>query len=422
MLNKSSTKSKVFYGWWVLLACIVGLLVGPGQFAFGSLGLFILPLQNEFSWSRTEISLATTVFTISLIFFMPLVGRLVDKYGAKTILLPAMLTVGLCLAAIPLVLGELWHLYLLFFIIGSLGAAANSLPFMLAISAWFDKHRGFAIGLAMTGSGLGYAAVPPLVQYINQEFGWRYGYYSLAAIIIILAIPFIFLVFRNQPEDMGLLADGKTQPLNEESLQSEMSGMTRNEALRDPNFRTLIFIFSILAFSLFGILLNMVPMLSDRGMAPNNAAFAASLVGMTIMCVRVPIGLLMDRFFAPYVALSCFLLSAIGFGLFASGATDMWVYIAAILIGFSIGAEVDLLGFLASRYFGLRNFGEIYGFLFASMMLGVSLGPPAFAFCFDSLGDYKAILWLSCGSLLLLSIITARLPAYPEFAINENKG
>ena len=154
---------------------------------------------------------------------------------------------------------------------------------------------------------------------------------------------------------------------------------------------------------------------------PQKMHFAASLVGITIMCVRVPIGLLMDRFFAPYVALSCFLLSAIGFGLFASGAIDHWAYIAAILIGFSIGAEVDLLGFLTSRYFGLRNFGEIYGFLFASMMLGVSLGLPAFAYCFDTLGDYKPILWLSCGSLILLALITARLPVYPVFGASENK-
>ncbi len=253
------------------MACIVGLLVGPGQFAFGSLGLFILPLQNEFGWSRTDITLATSVFTISVIFCIPVVGRLVDNYGAKIVLIPAMLTVGICLALIPLLVRELWHLYLLFFLIGSLGAAANSLPFMLAISAWFDRHRGLAIGLAMTGSGLGYATVPPLVQYINGEFGWRFGYYALAGIILFLALPFIYLIFKNRPEEMGLSIDGNTPDSQTEDIQTSLTGMTRSEALGDRNFQTLVFIFSLLALSLFGILLNMVPMLSDRGMASENA-------------------------------------------------------------------------------------------------------------------------------------------------------
>ena len=414
-------QEKVFYGWWVLLACIVGLLVGPGQFAFGSLGLFILPLQSEFNWTRTQITFSTSVFTVSLIFCMPLVGRLVDKFGARKVLIPAMLVVGFALGLIPVLVNELWHLYLLFFVIGSLGAAANSLPFMLAISAWFDRHRGLAIGLAMTGSGLGYAAVPPLVQHVNQQFGWHFGYYTLAGIILLLAVPFIWLIFKNRPEDMGLKTDGRLVVEKSGAEISTDSGFTRKQALKDRNFRLLVLIFSVLAFSLFGILLNMVPMLSDRGMSATDAAFTASLVGMTIMCVRVPIGWLMDRIFAPYVALGCFLFSAIGFGLFASGAIGISAYVAAVLIGFSIGAEVDLLGFLAGRYFGLRNFGEIYGFLFASMMLGVSLGPPTFAYCYDTLGNYTMILWLSCLSLLCLAVITLRLPPYPDFNSSESK-
>ena len=414
-------QEKVFYGWWVLLACIVGLLVGPGQFAFGSLGLFILPLQSEFNWTRTQITFSTSVFTVSLIFCMPLVGRLVDKFGARKVLIPAMLVVGFSLGLIPVLVSELWHLYFLFFIIGSLGAAANSLPFMLAISAWFDRHRGLAIGLAMTGSGLGYAAVPPLVQHVNQQFGWHFGYYTLAGIILLLAVPFIWLIFKNRPEDMGLKTDGRLEVEKSGAEISTDSGFTRKQALKDRNFRLLVLIFSVLAFSLFGILLNMVPMLSDRGMSATDAAFTASLVGMTIMCVRVPIGWLMDRIFAPYVALGCFLFSAIGFGLFASGAIGISAYVAAVLIGFSIGAEVDLLGFLAGRYFGLRNFGEIYGFLFASMMLGVSLGPPVFAYCYDTLGNYTMILWLSCLSLLCLAVITLRLPPYPDFNSSESK-
>ena len=410
-------KSKIFYGWWVLLACVVGLLVGPGQFAFGSLGLFIIPMQNEFGWSRSEISLSTTIFTIALIFFMPVVGKLVDKFGSKQVLLPAMLVIGLSLAVIPLVVSQLWHLFVIFFIMGSLGAAANSLPFMLAISSWFDRYRGMAIGFAMAGSGVGYASVPPVIQHINSTFGWRWGYYTLAAIILFLAIPLIFFLFRNKPADMSLMPDGVAHDSSPGADTTIIeSGLSRHAALRDRNFWILVSIFSLIAFCLFGLLIHMVPMLSDRGMSSTNAAYAASLVGITILIVRVPIGYLMDHIFAPRVAQCCFLMSTIGIAMFASGVSGFYAYIAAVLVGFSIGAEIDLLAFLAGRYFGLKNYGEVFGMLFASMMLGVSLGPPTFGFCFDITGDYTLVLYLSCLILIAATFIAQLLPAYPVFS------
>ncbi len=412
----------IFYGWWVLLACVIGLLVGPGQFVFGSLGLFIIPMQEEFGWRRSEISLASSFFTVALIFSMPIAGRLVDHYGGRKILLPSMIIVALSLAILPLVVSQLWHLYIVFLLIGSLGAAANSLPFMLAISSWFNRRRGTAIGIAMAGSGLGYAGVPPLVQFVNSHFGWHLGYYTLAAIILFFAIPLIAVLYRNRPEDSGLLPDGDTVDVNIPAASSpQEAGLTRHDALRSRTFWLLTCIFSLLAFCLFGLLQHMVPMLIDRGMVPVNAALVASIVGITILCVRVPIGYFMDRFFAPYVALFCFLLSALGIGIFASGVTGFPAYVAAVFVGFSIGAEIDLLAFLAGRYFGLKNFGQIYGLLFASMMLGVSLGPPIFGYCFDTLGNYTAILSVSCLLVIGASLMTGLLPKYPDFAVHNNQ-
>ena len=420
-MENPQRQSKIFYGWWVLLACIVGLLVGPGQFAFGSLGLFIIPLQEKFGWSRSEISLATSVFTIALIFSMPIVGTLVDRYGSRRVLIPAMIVIGLSLASLPLILNELWHLIFIFLVMGTLGAAANSLPFMLTISCWFDKRRGLAIGLAMAGSGLGYATVPPLIQYVNGMYGWHYGYFTLAMIILFFAVPLVYVLFRNKPEDMGLLVDGQTNKLkiSSQTIQQE-AGFTRHEALHSRVFWLLVTMFSLLAFCLFGLLIHIVPMFIDRGMTDLNAAYIASIVGTTILCVRAPIGYFMDRVFAPYVAIFCFLLSSLGMLMFANGMMGFSVYVAAVFVGFSIGAEIDLLAFMAGRYFGLKNFGEIFGLLFSSMMLGVSMGPPAYGYCFDTMGNYTAILYLSCLLLLAASVIATRLPQYPEFSKNQN--
>lgn len=408
-------QGKIFYGWWVLFACVIGQLVGPAQFAFGSLGLFIIPLHDEFGWSRSEISVAAGIFTLSLTICMPIVGNLVDRYGSKRILLPAMLVIGLSLAIIPLIISKLWHLWTIFFVMGTLGAAANSLPFMTAISSWFDKWRGLAIGMTMAGSGLGYAAVPPLVEFVNSKYGWHYGYFVLAAIVLFFAIPIVIILFRNKPVDMGLIADGQAVADRDEGESARVeTGYSRNQAIRSHNFWKLVLIFALLAFCLFGLLIHIVPMLIDRGIPRKEAAFVASLVGMTILFVRIPIGYFMDRFFAPKVALVCFLLSAIGMLIFAFGAKGIFVYIAAVLVGFSIGAEIDLLAFMAGRYFGLKNFGQIYGLLFSSMMLGVSLGPVAFGYCFDTMGNYTAILYLGCALLIAASIVSLGLSEYPD--------
>lgn len=412
-MNSSGSQGGIYYGWWVLLTCVVGLSVGPAQFAFGSLGLFMLPMQEEFSWGRADISLSLTIFTTCLIFAMPVAGNLVDKYGSKIIILPALLVLGLSLASIPVFVENLWQLYLIFFVIGTLGAASNSMAFMLTISNWFDRKRGLAIGLAMAGSGLGYTYVPPLVEFVNSEYGWRYGYYVLAAIVLFIAIPLIAVLYRNKPSDLGLQVDGNAET---ESQNSEIDkvGDNRREAIRRPYFWQMFAIFTLLSFCLYGMMPHFVPMLEDRGIESNIAARAYAFLGITIMFARVIIGYLLDKFFAPYVACAAFMTSAFGVGILATGSSLNQAYVAAILIGFSIGAEVDLLAYIVSRYFGLKHFGEIFGLLFATMMIGVSLGPYTFGLCFDTLGNYKLILMLSCGMVIIASILTALLPAYPD--------
>ncbi len=409
-------QNNIFYGWWVLLACITGLIVGPGQFAFGSLGLFIPSLESEFGWSRSQISLALTIFTVTLAVASPIIGRMIDNFGSRQVLVPALVSLALCLAAIPALVGQLWHFYLVFFLIGSLGAAANSLPFMFTISSWFNRRRGLAIGLAMTGSGLGYALVPPVIQHINSSMGWHWGYYTLSGIVIFMALPIILLLFRNHPADLGLLADGETAGNEPATTQDAvLTGYNRNEALQQSSFWLLVIIFSSIAFGLFGLLVHLFPMLTDLGMPDKKAAGVQAVVGWTIVFVRAPIGYLLDRFFAPRVAQCCFVLSAIGIAILSMAPDGTLVYLAAVLIGFSIGAEIDLLAFLAGRYFGLRNYGEVFGLLFASMMLGVSLGPPVFGLCFDLSGNYSLVLYFSCLLLAIATLLTHQLSTYPDF-------
>lgn len=405
--------TKLFYGWWIVAAAMVGLSAAPSQFAFASLGLFIVPLGDEFGWNRAQISLALTCFTVSLAICLPLAGRLVDRFGSRRILVPSIVVCGACLAAIPLAVSKLWHLLFVFAVIGSLGAGANNLPYMRTIAAWFSRRRGLAIGLAMAGAGFSFAYVPPLVQSIIDSFGWRSAYLTLAIITICVAAPLVGLVFRDRPAEMGLVADGADE-YRDAGSTDDASGFGVAESLRNPIFWMLWAVFCLLSFSLYGLLPHLVPMLTDQGMSAAQAALAASTVGITVIIARVAIGYLIDHFFAPRVALLFFLASAAGIGLLAVNPTGGTAFLAAVLVGLSIGAEIDLLAYLTTRYFGLLNFGAVYGLMFAALLVGTSAGPVSFGIGYELTGSYASILVACAGMNTAACIIVALLPRYPE--------
>lgn len=402
--------SRIFYGWWITIAASVGLSTSPGQFAFGALGLFMIPLTIEFDAPRAEVALASTFFTVALAITSPFIGKIADRYGSKEILIPSLLIFGLLLALIAFIVTSLWQLYIIFALIGVFAAGANGLPYMRIIGEWFNKRRGLALGIAMAGGGAGYMYVPPMLQYIIDNYSWRHGYYALAAIVLFAALPISYFFLKNTPQEMNLYPDD-IEPQKREDYQNE-SPITFKEVTAQKTFWLLYLIFAILSFCLYGLLSNLVPMLIDRGMENASAANVAAMLGLAILVSRAVIGYFLDRFFAPRVAIVSILLSTIGVIMLAMGIVGVPVYLAALLIGLSIGTEFDLLAYLTTRYFGLSSFGMIYGLMFSAFLVGTSFGPPIFGASFDHYGSYINVLIL-CSILLIVSVgLFLLLPKY----------
>jgi MFS family permease len=404
---------KLFYGWKIVGTSIIGYSAAPGQFAVGILGVFVIPLQAEFGWLRSDIFLAITFTTITQAIFTPLLGRLIDNYGSKKIMMPSIFAFGLLLGGIPLFVKDLTGLYLFYAVIGVVCGGAAAVPYLRLAGAWFVKRRGLAFGLVMSGGGLGFAYTPPLVQYMIDNYGWRTGYFALAAILVFVILPLIQLFIYDHPKDLNLLPDGDTVDVDESVVAADEEEKIKLGALlRTPLFYQLFATFILLTFCLYGMFSNLVPMLLDRGMDSGNAALAASTVGITIIVSRIGIGFLLDKFFAPRVGMVCFILSAIGMALLAFGAVGPTAFLAAILIGFSIGAELDLLAYLVTRYFGLSSFGMVYGVLFAAFLGGVSTGPLTFGRLFDFYGSYVNILSVCSLIMVLTAVSMMFLPKY----------
>ncbi|MBT5187895.1 MAG: MFS transporter, partial [Kordiimonadaceae bacterium] len=203
----------IFYGWKIVGTSVLCFSASPGQFLIGAFSLFIIPLELEFGWSRTEIALTTAFFTIVQAVMNPMIGKLIDRHGSKEILIPTALIFGLMLAIIPLIVSETWHLYLIYSILGVIAGGCSAIPYLRFAAAWFNKKRGLAFGLTMSGGGLGYAYTPPLVQYMIDNYGWHSGYYILSAIVVLIAVPLMYLFLFNKPADLNMYPDGNSSPV-----------------------------------------------------------------------------------------------------------------------------------------------------------------------------------------------------------------
>jgi len=406
--------SKVFYGWWIVAASMLAISTGIAPFVYGSFGLFMIPLGEEFGWNRTELSVSLSFLLFTSALCMPVVGRLVDQFGIRRVLMPSMILLGLCLLAIPAYVSALWHLSLVLALAGTLGAANNTVSFMPVLSAWFDRRRGLALGIAVAGIGLGYFYVPVLVQFAIEGYGWRAGYYLLAAILLGIALPLVYLIIKESPAELGLGPDGVGETEPQRSASTDV-GLSSREIFKTREFWTLAAIFCVLSFVLYGSLAHLVPMLLDRGMRATQAAGVQSLLGVSVLVARILIGFLVDRYFAPKVALVAFAASAVGIGIFALGAAGPMAYVAAMMIGLSIGAEVDLLAYMSSRYFGLRAFGTTCGLLLGAIVCGSVFGPPIFGQGYESTGSYVGVLTMGVVVNLIVLAMTATLGPYPDW-------
>src|SRR5262249_51342893 len=165
-----------FHGWWIVFVAGVGLFMGYGPIVTFTFGVFLKPLTEEFGWSRGQISLAFSFSLLVMSFTFPLVGRLVDRFGARKVIVPSVLFFGIGLMSLSLLSANLWHLYAVYVLLGLVGGGTAPIPYSNVIAHWFDKKRGLALGLAMVGLGLGTFVMPSLAQMLMTSQGWRQAY------------------------------------------------------------------------------------------------------------------------------------------------------------------------------------------------------------------------------------------------------
>jgi MFS family permease len=385
-------------GWRISLAALIGIACGVTGLFFYSAGIFIKPIAGELGWSRAAVSSVTVVAGLSLAATAPFVGWVVDRLGVRIVTLASgiglatgFLFLSRAPASMPAYLGLIALTVLL-------GAGASPVAFTRLVNLWFDRARGTALGLAQMATGMAGALIPPLLAPYVAEQGWRAGYVALA-IVSLASVPVVLI----------LIGRSSLPP----TARPAAGGLTLREAVRSPVFVLLAAVFALAAMGIGGMIVHLVPMLTDAGLSPARAGAVAGLLGFAIIFGRAATGIAVDRVFAPRVACVAFALAACGCWLLAWGGAD-WAAAAAVLVGLAMGAEVDLISYLVARYFGLGAYGSIYGWLYAVFMVGTSIGPVIAGAAFDRWGDYGVGIAVLGSSLALAAVAALRLRPFPK--------
>jgi len=383
-----------YAGWRVALASSTCVLVGFASLFIYTFAIFLKPLAAEFGWSRESVSAAFGIAALAVAACSPPLGWLLDRYPARRIILPCLTVFGCAFASLALMTRHLWHLYAIFLILGVVGNGTAHLAYSRALTTWFQRRRGVAFSILLGGGAVGAIVLPPIAEALIHSVGWRASFAILGGGVLAVGLP------------CGSRVRERSHAAR--SVAVPAGGVSVKEGVRSRVFWIIVAELFLISIGQNGAITHLSALLTDRGISARDAAFAVSAMGGAILAGRLLTGWLLDRYFAPRVAVCLFALSALGTFLLA-GAHSLSLGIgAASLIGFGMGGEGDITPYLLSRYFGLRAFSTLYGFTWTAYAIAGAVGPIIMGRAFDATGSYRALLvqlavaTLAAASLLLL--------------------
>ncbi len=398
----NSATSEIRRNWRLILAAVAGVMTSSVVLPYYTIGTLMKPLTLEFGWSRAEVQYGLLLSSGLGALTAPLVGWLNDRHGPRALALPGLVGLAVGFGIAGSMRGSLWMFYLAYGCMALLGAGTTPITWTRAIAASFQRQRGLALGLTLAGTGVCAALAPVFTLRLIDAVGWRGAYFGIG-LLPILAWPLVWLWFRPQFANARTASVEGTPP-----AASLEQGLTLGESVQAYRFWVLCVSVLIVYMAVSGISPNLFAALTDKGFSAAEAATAVGGFGFAIVVGRLAVGYLVDRFWAPGVGFASLLLPAGGCLILTGSPNFMWVVAACVMIGLAAGAELDLMAYLCSRYFGLRHYAKIYSVLYALLATGSGTAPVVFAHIFDRTKSYRLsfliamVLFLGGGAALLL--------------------
>jgi len=375
-----------------------------------SFGVFFKSIETEFALTRGATSGVFSIYMLLCCVFAVLGGRALDRYGPKVVVFLMGSFTGLSLLLTSQA-NSAWQLLVSYGLLLSLGTGAIYAVVNSTASRWFDKKRGFVLGITTSGGGFGAIVMAPFATYLISNFGWRTAFIVMG-LIAWLVISSMCLILKKDPGDMGLLPDGVKSEAAQPGPQkkegkAQLTGPSLLQASRTSNFWFLGLVWLLLSLDVHLVFVHIVPYAVDMGNSLMDAAIILALIGGTTIPGRLLVGRASDTIGRKAPAIACALLQ-VGALLWLMWARELWMlYVFAIAFGFLWGGFGVLTTALIGDVFGMRSIGAIMGMMSAGWALGAASGPAIGGYIFDVSGTYFMAFAAGAVAILLAALLVA---------------
>jgi MFS family permease len=387
---------RVFYGWWIVVACIL-MSIYIGATTHYGFTAFFDPLVQEFGWSYTQVSFAMSLRGIEMSILSPIVGFLMYRYGSRRLLLWGLFSIGLGFLLLSLT-RTLWMFYAGMILIAFGGGGCTGVVMSTVVSNWFKKRIGLALGIMSTGIGA-CGLLIPVVVWLIDAYGWRSAVVVIGVGTWLTCMP-LALVIRDRPEEYGLSPDGESAPparrVDSPENLTASEPMSFSKALRHRAFLFIVLSEMIRMTALNAVLNHIMPYLNVLEVSRSTAGLIAGGLSVFSIPGRFCFGWLADRFDKRRIAAVACGLMTIGMFLLCF-ADHVWVMILFLLfypVGYGGGNTVRSV--IIQSYFGQAAFGRLIGLVVGVASIGGIIGPTLAGYLFDTTGSYTST-WILLG-------------------------
>jgi MFS family permease len=394
----------------MVLASGVGIALGLSPIPFYEIGLIAPELARAFHWGIGTIMAGVFFMMCGSLIASPAVGFLADRFGARRVALTSIVCFSICVAGFSAQTGYLPFYYANWFLMALTGAGTLPITWTRTINESFDRRKGLALGLALAGTGLSGFLLKPATAAVIVAHGWRAAFLFLGALPLLIALPLTLLFFRPVARPAAVQAFRETAPARE---TASGEGRSFREAIGD--WRLWIIGLGILpvAFAISGPIANLESILKGHGVDHETIVRDAPLLGLAVVAARVVGGWLVDRIWAPAIAVGLFTLAAAAsWSLVNAPPAPGYVLFGVLGVGLAAGLEFDLMSFLIARYFGPRAYGGIYGTMYAFFALGSGIAPLVYGRAFDATGNFTGVVTLGAWAMLVGGVLLLVLGPY----------
>ena len=414
--GRSSSKKERFYYAWIMLAAL--FIISTVLFGLqGSFGVFFIPLQEDFGWSRALTSGVYSLFQLLSGVMAILGGWTLDRYGPRVVFTVMGVFAGLSLL-LSSQISVPWHLFITYSVLLAIGIGPIWPTSMAATLGWFEKRRGLALGIISAAAGIGIIIMPPVAASLISGHGWQNSFLILAIGVFVILIPCALLLKRSPSGLADLTAGNKLEVTSHNSLEeqnyNEPGEYSLLQAAKTRNFWLMVSMLFFTGVCVFAVLVHVVPYAIDLGITSLRAASILSLIGGLVIVGAVVVGRASDNIGGKRALMICVLLMA-GAMLWLMVSSDLWMlYLFAAILGFSYGGFPPPFTALMGDSFGTRHIGLVMGVIEIGWAAGGAVGPALAGYLFDITGNYILAFFLVGVIATLLAVVSTIFMKQPQ--------